>query len=221
MLPAIPEKWAEYIGHRTSELRAIEAAISARKSNLPIYPPQAKIFSALEIVAPEDVKVVLLGQDPYHREGQAHGMAFSVEHGVAVPPSLANMHKELEDDLGIRPPGHGNLTGWAKQGVLLLNSLLTVEEGSPLAHKNIGWEKITQDIINAMSDDPSPKVFLLWGASAQKRGARINEGKHLVVRSVHPSPLSSYRGFFGSKPYSRANEYLIAKGRSPVDWSLA
>lgn len=221
MIPAIPEKWAKLIGDRASELRAIEAAISARKTGLPVYPPQDKIFSALETVAPEDVKVVLLGQDPYHRKGQAHGMAFSVEQDVAVPPSLVNMQKELEDDLGLRSPGHGNLTGWAKQGVLLLNSLLTVEEGTPLAHKNIGWEKITQDIVNAMSDDASPKVFLLWGASAQKRGARINEERHLVIRSVHPSPLSSYRGFFGSKPYSRANDYLIARGRIPVDWGLA
>lgn len=221
MIPAIPEKWAYRIGDRSDELRKIEAAIRARKSDLAVYPPADKIFSAMQVLAPEDVKVVLLGQDPYHRKGQAHGMAFSVEQGVPVPPSLANMQKELEDDLGIKAPGHGNLAGWAKQGVLLLNSILTVEEGSPLAHENIGWERITQDIINAMSCDPVPKVFILWGASAQKRGSKIDEKTHLVIKSVHPSPLSSYRGFFGSKPYSRANDYLIARGRDPVDWSLA
>lgn len=185
-----------------------------------IYPPMHNIFAALDLIGPEEVKVVILGQDPYHGPGQAHGLSFSVQDGVRPPPSLANMYKELASDLGVPLPTTGNLTPWARQGVLLLNALLTVEDGTPLAHKGKGWEQFTDAVIARVNQSPLPTVFILWGAHAQKKGAGIDATRHLVLRSVHPSPLSATRGFFGSRPYSRANAFLEFHGRGAIDWRL-
>jgi uracil-DNA glycosylase len=166
------------------------------------------------------VRVVIIGQDPYHGEGQAHGLSFSVKPGVRIPPSLVNIYKELQGDLGIAPAKHGFLEHWAKQGVLLLNSVLTVEMGMAAAHQGKGWEKFTDAVIRAVNDLPQPVVFILWGSYAQKKAAFVDTSKHLVIKSVHPSPLSAHNGFFGTKPFSRANDFLVAKGYPPIDWKL-
>ncbi len=191
------------------------------KAGAVIYPPMSEMFSALNAAPLEDVKVVILGQDPYHGPGQAHGLSFSVKPGIAIPPSLRNIYKELEGDLGINPPAHGNLTAWADQGVLLLNTLLTVEQGTPMSHKNNGWETFTDAVVETVNRSENPTVFILWGAHAQKKGKSINRDKHLVIESVHPSPLSASRGFFGTKPFSRANAFLVENGRDPIDWNNA
>jgi uracil-DNA glycosylase len=188
-----------------------------------IYPPQGQRLRALELTPLDSVKVVILGQDPYHGPGQAHGLSFSVPHGVKPPPSLVNICKELEADLGIARPGHGNLESWARQGVLLLNTVLTVEAGQAGSHQGQGWEAITDAIVAAVAARADPSVFILWGSHAQKKAqaiAGLRNGPHLLLPSVHPSPLSAYRGFFGSKPFSQANAFLEAKGRGAVDWRL-
>ncbi len=170
---------------------------------------------------PDAVRVVILGQDPYHGQGQAHGLAFSVQHGVKVPPSLANIYKELEADLGIPRPSHGNLTHWARQGVLLLNNALTVEAANAGSHQGKGWEILTDAVVEAVAARPDPTVFILWGSHAQKKAARVaalQDGPHLVLKAQHPSPLSAYKGFFGSKPFSQANAFLQAHGRGTIDW---
>ena len=190
-----------------------------------IYPPSRFWFAALEATLPQDVRVVILGQDPYHRRGQAHGLCFSVQPGVTVPPSLANIYKELHDDLGILPVDHGYLLPWARQGVLLLNAVLTVESGAPASHKGQGWEKLTDAIISTVSSETSPPtVFLLWGSQAQRKAANILDrnrgGSHLILRAAHPSPLSAHNGFLGCRHFSQANEFLLAHGREPIDWQL-
>ena len=185
-----------------------------------IFPKGADYFRALDLTPPEKVRVVILGQDPYHGEGQAHGLSFSVRPGVRIPPSLGNIYKELQADLGIAPAGHGFLEHWAKQGVLLLNSVLTVEMGMAAAHQGKGWETFTDAVIRAVNDLPQPVVFILWGAYAQKKAAFVDPSRHLVIKSVHPSPLSAHNGFFGTKPFSRANDFLISKGYPPIDWKL-
>jgi len=191
-----------------------------RQAGRAIYPVEEKIFSALNFTVFDQVKVVVLGQDPYHAKGQAHGLSFSVPPGVSVPPSLVNIYKELSSDLSITAPSHGCLEEWAKQGVLLLNSVLTVEEGRAASHKGQGWERFTDKIIERVNTQTEHVVFILWGAYAQKKGASIDATKHLVLQSPHPSPLSAYRGFFGKKPFSTANEYLISVGKSPINWQL-
>lgn len=183
-----------------------------------IYPKGTEIFNALEYTPFSQVKVVILGQDPYHGPGQAHGLCFSVRDGVAKPPSLVNIYKEIEDDCGVKMPSSGELTGWAKQGVLLLNATLTVEHSLAGSHQHKGWEQFTDAVIRAVNDHHEHVVFILWGSYAQKKGAFIDRKKHLVLQSPHPSPLSSYRGFFGSKPFSKANDYLVAHGREPIKW---
>lgn len=183
-----------------------------------IYPEAKKYFNALDLVDLKNVKVVILGQDPYHGPGQAHGLSFSVPEGVRLPPSLQNIFKELKTDLGKEIPKSGNLERWAKQGVLLLNSVLTVEDGKPAAHQKKGWEQFTDKIIEAVDRECEHVVFILWGAYAQKKGSIVDRSKHLVLESVHPSPLSSHRGFFGSKPFSQSNKWLKAKGLEPIDW---
>ena len=182
-----------------------------------IYPEMENIFSALNAVKFEDVKVVIIGQDPYHEPNQAHGLAFSVQDGVEIPPSLVNIFKEIEGDLGITCEKSGNLTRWAKQGVLLLNTSLTVRRAQANSHRGKGWEVFTQKIIDLLSARADPMVFLLWGSNAQAFAPQIAP-QHLVLKAPHPSPLSAYRGFFGCKHFSKANEFLVAHGKTPIDW---
>lgn len=187
-----------------------------------IYPPRGARLRALELTPLDAVKVVILGQDPYHGPGQAHGLAFSVPDGVKVPPSLVNIYKELQSDLGIAVPPHGNLERWARQGVLLLNNALTVEAAQAGSHQKRGWDAITDAVVAAVADRAEPCVFILWGSHAQKKAARVPQlavnDRHLVLSGPHPSPLSAYRGFFGSKPFSKANSFLEAHGRGAIDW---
>jgi uracil-DNA glycosylase len=191
-----------------------------RNAGKRIFPKGGDYFRALDLTPPEKVRVVILGQDPYHGEGQAHGLSFSVKPGVRIPPSLVNIYKELQSDLGIAPARHGFLEHWARQGVLLLNSVLTVEMGMAAAHQGKGWEKFTDAVIRAVNDLPQPVVFVLWGSYAQKKAAFVDTSKHLVIKSVHPSPLSAHNGFFGTRPFSRANAFLVSKGYAPIDWKL-
>ena len=183
-----------------------------------IYPRGEAVFSAMNLVGFDDVKVVILGQDPYHGAGQAHGLSFSVGKGVKIPPSLRNIYKEIVGDLGEGEFLDGDLSGWAEQGVLLLNTTLTVEEGKAGSHAGRGWEKFTDAVIGALNDGREGLVFMLWGAHAQKKGGKIDEERHLVLRSVHPSPLSAYRGFLGCGHFSKANGYLVDGGGSGIDW---
>lgn len=185
-----------------------------------IYPPPSQWFAALDATPLDQVKVVILGQDPYHGPGQAHGLCFSVQKGVRVPPSLVNIYKELETDLGIAAAPHGNLEAWAAQGVLLLNSVLTVEAHQAASHQKRGWERFTDAVIRLVNDRAAPTVFILWGSYAQKKAAFVDETRHLVLKSVHPSPLSAHNGFFGSKPFSQCNAFLEANGRGAVDWRV-
>ena len=188
------------------------------KKNKVIYPPQKNYFAALDLVNVKNVKVVILGQDPYHGEKQAHGLCFSVQEGVALPPSLKNIFKELQSDLGCEIPKSGDLTRWAEQGVLLLNSVLTVEKDKAASHQKQGWEQFTDKVISVINEQTENTVFILWGAYAQKKASFVDRKKHLVLESVHPSPLSSHRGFFGSKPFSKANTWLKARGRGEIQW---
>jgi uracil-DNA glycosylase len=185
-----------------------------------IYPPQSQWFAALNSTPFDKVKVVVLGQDPYHGPGQAHGLCFSVMPNIKVPPSLANIYKELKSDIGAELPNHGCLNSWAEQGVLLLNATLTVEQGLAGAHQGKGWETFTDNIIDKINDHRQGVVFMLWGSYAQKKASMIDAERHLVLQSVHPSPLSAYRGFFGCEHFSKANHYLESLGLDPVDWRL-
>ena len=185
-----------------------------------IFPPKSRILSALDITDYNDVKVVILGQDPYHGIGEANGLAFSVNDGVKIPPSLKNIYKELHDDLGIEIPNTGNLESWAKEGVLLLNSVLTVEKDKPASHKNIGWEIFTDSIIKKLNERDKPIVFILWGNFAKSKKELITNPKHLVLTSSHPSPFSVNYGFFGSKPFSKTNEFLRKNGIKEIDWTI-
>ncbi|ENV02930.1 MULTISPECIES: uracil-DNA glycosylase [Acinetobacter] len=186
-----------------------------------IYPPSKQIFSALNTTPLADVKVVILGQDPYHGPNQANGLSFSVQKGIALPPSLRNIFHELHTDLGIPAPRHGDLTKWATQGVLLLNSVLTVEAGQPTSHQKQGWEAFTDEVIDVLNEQREHVVFILWGAYAQRKGQRINRDKHLVLTAAHPSPLAANRGgFFGCKVFSKTNQYLKQHGIEPIDWQL-
>jgi uracil-DNA glycosylase len=185
-----------------------------------IYPPADCIFAAFDLTPFEKVKVVLLGQDPYHGEGQAHGLCFSVPQGIAPPPSLVNIFKELKNDLGIPPPKHGNLQKWAKQGVLLLNATLTVRANSPGSHQKKGWENFTDEVIRMLSYQKSGLVFLLWGKYAQAKEALIDKSKHFVLKAAHPSPFSADSGFFGCRHFSKTNEVLVHQGKEPIDWKL-
>ena len=183
-----------------------------------VYPPPAFVFQAFKLTPFDKVKVVILGQDPYHGPGQANGLAFAVNKGIPLPPSLVNIYKEIGSDMGVTKGINGDLENWATQGVLLLNATLTVRAHQAGSHQNKGWEKFTDAVIRALSEQKDHLVFILWGSYAQKKGAVIDESKHLVIRSVHPSPLSAYNGFFGSKPFSQANAYLIFNGEKPIEW---
>ncbi|MGM9903409.1 MAG: uracil-DNA glycosylase [Enterococcus sp.] len=185
-----------------------------------IHPDMYHIYEALELTPYEKVKVVILGQDPYHGVNQAHGLSFSVQPKVKTPPSLVNIYKELEADLGIAPASHGNLVSWAKQGVLLLNTVLTVREGQAFSHRGKGWEQLTDKIIEKLNEREKPIIFILWGRPAQEKSKMIDQSRHIILTSPHPSPLSAHRGFFGSKPFSKTNDALLALGEKPIDWEL-
>jgi len=189
-----------------------------REQGLSIYPPINEVFSAFNHTPFDKVKVVIIGQDPYHGPGQAHGLSFSVRPEVKIPPSLRNIYKELHEDLGCPISSEGDLSSWADQGVLLLNTVLTVEQGKAGSHHKKGWENFTDKVIEILNEEKEHLVFLLWGSPAQKKGAKVDSKKHLVLKSVHPSPLSAYRGFFGSKPFSKANEYLKKNKLDPIHW---
>ena len=185
-----------------------------------IYPPQSQIFSAFDYTSFHDVKVVIIGQDPYHGEGQANGLSFSVANDVKIPPSLRNIYKELKTDLGIEESVSGNLESWAKQGVLLLNATLTVEASNAGSHQKKGWEEFTDTVIKLLSEEKQNIVFILWGSYAQKKGVKIDRTKHLVIETAHPSPLGAYRGFWESKPFSKTNEYLKSKNIQEINWKI-
>jgi uracil-DNA glycosylase len=198
----------------------LQAFVADERRRHAVYPPADQVFAALHLTPYRDVKVLLLGQDPYHGPGQAHGLCFSVRRGIAIPPSLRNIHAELRDDLGIEPPGHGCLEAWARQGVLLLNTTLTVRAGAAASHQKHGWETFTDQVIRAVDAKPERVVFVLWGAAARAKRTLIDTGRHVIIESAHPSPLSARNGFFGSRPFSRTNDALVAAGRDPVDWRL-
>ncbi len=198
--------------------RELTDFVRTRYQTTTVYPPASKIFAAFDACPFKEVKVVILGQDPYPGYGQANGLCFSVNPGVALPRSLQNIYKEMSDDLGVDMPASGDLSGWARNGVLLLNSSLTVEAGAPASHQGRGWETLTDAAIKHLSDLREGLVFILWGAYAQRKGAVIDRTKHCVITSPHPSPLSASKGFFGSRPFSRANDYLASRGAQPIDW---
>tara|TARA_Y100000389_G_scaffold204706_1_gene259055 strand:- start:432 stop:1115 length:684 start_codon:yes stop_codon:yes gene_type:complete len=202
-------------------MQSLSAFLREEKSNNKIiFPPGNKIFNALNLTKFENVKVVVLGQDPYHGYKQAHGLSFSVEKGIQPPPSLKNIFKELESDLEIKPPNHGNLEIWCNEGVLLLNSILTVEKSKPASHANIGWETFTDEILSVLNNSKKNVVFILWGKKAQEKGHFINSNQHLVIKSPHPSPFSANNGFFGSKPFSQTNAYLKRNNIKEINWDL-
>ncbi|HSX76246.1 MAG TPA: uracil-DNA glycosylase [Shinella sp.] len=219
----IGESWkaplaAEFSSPYMADLKAF--LLEQKQEGRRIFPKGAEYFRALDLTPLEDVRVVILGQDPYHGEGQAHGLCFSVQPGVRIPPSLVNIYKEMQEDLGIAPARHGFLEHWARQGVLLLNSVLTVEMGRAASHQGRGWERFTDAVIRAVNEQEKPVVFILWGSYAQKKAAFVDRERHLVLRSAHPSPLSAHNGFFGSRPFSKANAFLEKHGRKPIDWQL-
>jgi uracil-DNA glycosylase len=220
----IPSDWHEIVADEFHKNYFIELnnflnrAITAE--NTEIFPPYKQIFRALELTPYHKIKVVILGQDPYHDNNQAHGLCFSVNRGVKLPPSLRNIFKELNEDMNIPPSDCGCLEAWARQGVLLLNTTMTVEAHKPTSHSNKGWEEFTDIIIRKVNEKKTPVVFVLWGSHAQKKEPLININKHQIIKSVHPSPLSAYRGFFGSRPFSKINHALENAGISPVDWQL-
>lgn len=221
----VPESWRPVLQPvlTTQEARRLGGWLQHEEANgKRVYPPRGQRLRALELTPLGQAKVVILGQDPYHGPGQAHGLCFSVPEGVRVPPSLANIYKELESDLGIRPPEHGNLERWARQGVLLLNNSLTVEAGQAGSHAGRGWEAITDACVAAVARCEAPSVFILWGSHARKKAANVPElqgnTRHLVLTAPHPSPLSAHSGFFGSRPFSKANAFLEEHGRGAIDW---
>jgi uracil-DNA glycosylase len=222
----VPDSWRPALDPvlATPPLRALGGWLRTEEAaGKVIFPPRGCRLAAFELTPLDAVRVVILGQDPYHGPGQAHGLAFSVQPGVRVPPSLVNIYKELQTDLGIPPGHHGHLDAWAKQGVLLLNNALTVEAAQAGSHQNRGWEALTDAAVAAVAARSEPCVFLLWGSHAQKKAGRIPglmAGPHLVLKAPHPSPLSAYTGFFGSRPFSQANAFLAAHGRGEIDWRL-
>jgi uracil-DNA glycosylase len=200
---------------------ALQAFVGAERAAHVVYPPAPEVFSALHLTPYHDVRVVILGQDPYHGPNQAHGLCFSVRRGVRVPPSLVNIHKELASDLGLAMPTHGNLEKWARQGVLLLNTTLTVRAGQAASHQGHGWETFTDQVIRTVDAKDRRVVFILWGSHARRKKQLIDTTRHTIIESAHPSPLSAHNGFFGTKPFSRTNDALVDAGLVPIDWDLA
>jgi len=220
--PIIHPSWKEALASEFAHpyMEELKNFLLEEKKNYTIFPQGSHIFNAFNSTPFENVKVVILGQDPYHGAGQAHGLSFSVQHGIALPPSLQNIFKELVSDIGCPYPKSGDLSHWAHEGVLLLNTLLTVRSGEPFSHKERGWEKFTDQVIRTLSDRREHIVFILWGTPAGKKAALIDSSKHLILRAPHPSPLSSYRGFFGSKPFTQTNDYLKSVQIAPIEWCL-
>ncbi|MCM1164164.1 MAG: uracil-DNA glycosylase [Muribaculaceae bacterium] len=216
----IDPSWHEALSDQWDKpyFKTLTDFVRDRYAHATIYPPASKIFAAFDACPFRDVKVVILGQDPYHGAGQANGLSFSVNPGVDIPRSLQNIYHELQTDLGVQPPASGDLSRWARQGVLLLNATLTVEAGLAGSHQGHGWEEFTDAAIKALAEQREGLVFILWGAYAQRKGAFIDRTRHCVISSPHPSPLSASRGFFGSRPFSRANQYLVSTGKTPVQW---
>ncbi|MBR2214552.1 MAG: uracil-DNA glycosylase [Selenomonadaceae bacterium] len=214
--------WQEYLSEELAQpyYRELRQFLIGEYRSRRIYPDMYSIFNALHYTAYADVKAVILGQDPYHGPGQAHGLSFSVQEGVAPPPSLLNIFKELQTDLGCTIPDNGCLIPWAKQGVLLLNAVLTVREHAPLSHQGKGWERFTDRVITLLNQREKPMAFILWGTPARRKKSLITSARHLIIESPHPSPLSASRGFFGSRPFSRVNEFLLTQGQAPIDWQL-
>jgi uracil-DNA glycosylase len=208
----------EFASPYMADLRAF--LVDEKQHGKSIFPPGSEYFRALDLTPLPDVKVVILGQDPYHGLGQAHGLCFSVRPGVRIPPSLVNIYKEMETDLGLPRARHGFLESWARQGVLLLNSVLTVEEARAASHQGKGWERFTDAVIRAVNDECDAVVFMLWGSYAQKKASFVDTRRHLVLKAAHPSPLSAHNGFFGCRHFSKANAFLESRGRMPIDWAL-
>lgn len=219
---AITNDWLEIFQEefKKTYYKKLFATVKLEYRTKQVFPPADDLFNAFHMTPMHEVKVVILGQDPYHNNGQAHGLCFSVKKGVDVPPSLVNIYKELHDDLGCTTPNHGCLTQWANQGILLLNTVLTVRAHEANSHRGIGWETFTDAAIAALNRQERPIVFILWGAPAQKKKAMLTNPQHLILEAPHPSPLSAYRGFFGSKPFSKTNEFLKSNGIEPVNWQI-
>ncbi|PMR68794.1 uracil-DNA glycosylase [Halomonas heilongjiangensis] len=219
----LPDSWQRWLGaeFQAPYMQALRDFLAAEKAaRKVIYPHSSNWFRAFELTPLDRVRVVILGQDPYHGPDQAHGLCFSVRPGVPVPPSLVNIYKELAADVGFRPVNHGSLEHWARQGVLLLNTSLTVEQGNAGSHRGKGWEAFTDRAIATVNEHAEPAVFLLWGSHARQKKALVDTSRHLVLESPHPSPLSAHRGFFGKHHFSRANAFLVERGRTPIDWQL-
>ena len=221
-MPAITGAWLEALKGEFSQpyYKQLFQTVNEEYHTRQIFPPANDIFNAFHYTPLDEVKVVIFGQDPYHGDHQAHGLCFSVKPGVDIPPSLVNIYKELHDDLGCAIPSHGYLTKWAKQGVLMLNTVLTVRAHQANSHRGIGWEQFTDAAIRVLNEQDRPIVFILWGRPAQMKKAMLNNPKHLILEAPHPSPLSSYRGFFGSKPFSQTNNFLVSNGLEAIDWQI-
>ena len=213
--------WNEILAEEMEKdyYQELQAFVQKRRAEVRVFPEEKNVFNALELTSFESVKVVILGQDPYHGFGQAHGLSFSVQKGIPLPPSLKNIYKELQEDIGGELPTEGDLSHWAKQGVLLLNTVLTVEEGNANSHKGKGWERLTNRLIESLNELKHPVIFILWGKPAQDKEKLITNLNHVILKAPHPSPLSAYRGFFGSKPFSRVNDILIQQGQTPIRWT--
>ena len=212
--------WNEILAEEMQKdyYQELQAFVQKRRAEVRVFPEEKNVFTALELTPFESVKVVILGQDPYHGFGQAHGLSFSVQKGTPLPPSLKNIYKELQEDIGGELPTEGDLSHWAKQGVLLLNTVLTVEEGNANSHKGMGWERLTNRLIESLNGLKLPVIFILWGKPAQDKEKLITNPNHVILKAPHPSPLSAYRGFFGSKPFSKVNDILIQQGQTPIRW---
>ena len=213
--------WNEILAEEMQKdyYQELQAFVEKRRAEVRVFPEEKNVFNALELTPFESVKVVILGQDPYHGFGQAHGLSFSVQKGIPFPPSLRNIYKELQEDIGGDFPTEGDLSHWAKQGELLLNTVLTVEEGNANSHKGKGWERLTNRLIESLNELKHPVIFILWGKPAQDKEKLIINPNHVILKAPHPSPLSAYRGFFGSKPFSRVNDILIQQGQTPIRWT--
>lgn len=221
MIEQIPNDWRAALAPelQSESYQQLSDFLQTEYQTQTVFPPEDQLFTALQLAPLKKVKVVILGQDPYHDDGQAHGLSFSVQNGIKLPPSLRNIFKELQEDVGLEPADHGCLEAWAKQGVLLLNTVLSVRAHQANSHRNQGWEQFTDGIIRVANQQPSV-AFVLWGKPAQKKASLLDETRHLVIQDPHPSPLSAYRGFFGSKPFSKINHWLQKNGGEPIQWAL-